>query len=183
MKNLFIIPCLLFAITEIALASDSSPEYVDKQGYMCYVPEDCFGAFVPANATNGETHNGKYISPIMCAMLDLYNMHINPKHPNPEDPFDYPLIRGNSRENARNIAISLISENKDNAVNDSFRAHGTCSTPLFLAACIGDEELVRLILQKGGDRNIVVGEIKQGRTILQQLNKFPAHIRAVLENF
>lgn len=183
MKNTFIILCFLLGIPVTALASDSAPKYVDKEGYMCYVPEDCFGTFIPANSANRETYNGSYISPIMCAMLDLYNMHINPKHPNPEDPFDYPLIRGNSRESARDIVISLITENKDNAVNDSFQAHGRCSTPLFLAACIGDEELVKLILQKGGDRNMVVGEIKQGFNILQQLEKFSSSIRKILTNY
>lgn len=183
MKKTFTVLCFSLATAVTASASDSSPEYVDKQGYMCYVPEDCFGTFIPASSAHREQLSSPYISPIMCAMLDLYNMHINPKHPDPEDPFDYPLIQGNSRERARNIAVSLIIENKNNAVNDSFQCHGKCSTPLFLAACMGDEELVKLILQKGGDRSMVVGEIKQGFNILQQLEKFSSSISKLLTNY
>jgi len=180
MKTAFVTFSLFLCIVADALASDSSPEYIEKQGYMCIVPEDCFGVFIPARRSNNDKDSNKYISPIMCAMLDLYNMNNNPKYPNPEDPFEHTLIRGNSRESARNIAKSLISENRDNSINDSFQAHGTCSTPLFLAACIGDEELVKLILERGGDKKMVVGSIKQGLNILQQLERFPASIRELL---
>ena len=177
MEKAFIISCLLLCFAPLISASDSSPNYVEKQGYMCYIPEDCFGTFIPADGT----HNDRvYISPIMCAMLDLYNMHIDPNYPNPEDPFEHPLIRGNSRERARDIAVSLIIENKDGAVNDSFRAHGSCSTPLYLAACMGDEELVKLILAKGGDKNMIVGKIKQGLSIIQQSDQFSSPIRELL---
>ena len=177
MEKAFIISCLLLCFAPLISASDSSPNYVEKQGYMCYIPEDCFGTFIPAD----DTHNDRvYISPIMCAMLDLYNMHIDPNYPNPEDPFEHPLIRGNSRERARDIAVSLIIENKDGAVNDSFRAHGSCSTPLYLAACMGDEELVKLILAKGGDKNMIVGKIKQGLSIIQQSDQFSSPIRELL---
>ena len=178
MKKSFIITCLLWGLAPLISAGDASPKYVEKQGYMCYVPEDCFGAFIPANGVSND--HGAYISPVMCAMLDLYNMHIDPKHPNPEDPFDHPLIRDNSRETARNIAVSLIIENKDGAVNDSYRAHGSCSTPLYLAACMGDVELVKLILEKGGDKSMIVGKINQGLSVLQQLDRFSSPIKELL---
>lgn len=108
MKKIFFISGLIFATTVAAFASDASPKYVEKQGHYCYVPEDCFGSFIPAEGTAQANCRESYISPIMCAMLDLYNMHINPKYPDPTDPFEHPLIQGNTREHAREIALSLL---------------------------------------------------------------------------
>ena len=180
MKKILFISGLILATTVAAFASDASPKYVEKQGLYCYVPEDCFGSFIPAEGTTQANGGESYISPIMCAMLDLYNMHINPKYPDPTDPFEHPLIQGNTRERAREIAISLISENKNNAVNDCFQAHGSCATPLWIAARIGDVELVKLILDRGGDKNTVVGVIRQGKNILQQMEKFSTEVREAL---
>ena len=139
--------------------------------------------FLPANEASCDSSRESYISPIMCAMMDLYNMHINPKYPDPTDPFEHPLIQGNTRERAREIAISLISENKNHAVNDSFQAHGGCATPLYLAARIGDVELVKLILERGADKYMVVGPIRQGKNILQQMEKFSTEVRKALIQF
>lgn len=183
MKKNFAIFGLMLAITTAGFASDATPQYVEKQGYLCYVPEDCFGSFIPAEGAARANNSETYISPIMCAMLDLYNMHINPRYPDPEDPFEHPLIHGNTRERARGIAVSLISENKNNAVNDCFQSHGNCSTPLWLAACIGDVELVKLILERGGDKNTIVGAIRRGQHILQQMERFTPEVREALIKF
>ena len=180
MKKILFIAGLILATSVAAFASDSSPKYIEKQGLYCYVPEDCFGSFIPAEGTTQANCGESYTSPIMCAMLDLYNMHINPRYPDPTDPFEHPLIQGNTRERAREIAISLISENKNNAVNDCFQAHGRCATPLWIASCIGDVELVKLILERGGDKNTVVGVIRQGQNILQKMEKFSTEVREAL---
>ena len=182
MKKIFFISGLIFATTVAAFASDASPKYVEKQGRYCYVPEDCFGSFIPAEGAAQANCGESYISPIMCAMLDLYNMHINPKYPDPTDPFEHPLIQGNTREHAREIALSLITENKNNAVNDCFQSHGSCATPLWIAARIGDVELVKLILAQGGDKNTVVGDIRRGKNILQQMEKFSTEVRDALSS-
>ena len=179
MKTL-LLTCLALAFTQTAFAGDANPKYAERQGYMCIVPEDCFGHFCPGDP-NKDAH--RYISPLMCAMFDLFAMHNDPKFPDPNDPFEHPCIRGNTREKARDIAIALIRENKDNAVNDCYRGHGYCSTPLFLAARIGDKELVELILQKGGDPRTVVWAEREGRNILQQLEKYPEEIREILTNW
>ena len=183
MKKSFFISALFFSTAMELFAGDATPKYVEKQGHMCYVPEDCFGTFLPAQAETRKNNHESYISPIMCAMLDLYNMHINPRYPDPEDPFEHPLIQGNTREQARQIAVSLISENKNNAVNDCFQAHGGSATPLYIAARINDVELVKLILAQGADKYKVVGDIRRGQNILQQMEKFSTAVREALLRF
>jgi len=134
-------------IDDYRRAPDGTPRYFPIRGIMCQAIWECDGLLTCNVGNTGlDTEDGKpYFSPLLWALLDYEQCTSERRTPG---KLEDPRIQGNTPQQARELVIRLIQENKNNCVNDSF---GGYFTPLLVAD--PDDELLLLLLEKGADPN------------------------------